>query len=69
MRWKDKFQKHILERGYNYTYNVNNVKISGNHVEACEDRKLSNRFRLEFSKEIILKSLNELIKTEDRHLC
>ena len=35
MRWKDKFQKHILERGYNYTYNVNNVKKSGNHVEAC----------------------------------
>ena len=35
MSWKDKFQKHILERGYNYTYNVNNVKMSGNKIEAC----------------------------------
>ena len=35
MNWKNKFQRHILERGYNYTYNVNNVKILGNHVEAC----------------------------------
>lgn len=35
MGWKDKFQKHILERGYNYTYNVGNVKRKGNTVEAC----------------------------------
>ena len=35
MNWKTKFQKHILERGYHYTYNVNRVKRSNNHVEAC----------------------------------
>ena len=34
MGWRDKFQKHILERGYNYTYNVKNLKKTGNLVEA-----------------------------------
>ena len=34
MRWKDKFQTHILERGFYYTYNVKNLKKDGNNVEA-----------------------------------
>ena len=34
MDWKYEFQKHILERGYNYTYNVKNLKRKDNLVEA-----------------------------------
>jgi len=34
MDWKYKFQKHILERGYNYTYNVKNLKRNNNLIEA-----------------------------------
>lgn len=34
MNWKTKFQKHILERGYNYIYNVEDVKKTGSMVEA-----------------------------------
>ena len=34
MSWKNMFQKHILERGYYYTYNVKNLKHNGTMVEA-----------------------------------
>ena len=34
MNWKNKFQKHILERGYHYTYNVKNLEITDNIVKA-----------------------------------
>ena len=34
MKWENKFQKHILERGYNYTYNVKNLKMTDSMVEA-----------------------------------
>lgn len=34
MDWEYNFQKHILERGYNYTYNVKDLKKKDNLVEA-----------------------------------
>ena len=34
MHWQDKFQNHILQRGYYYTYNVKNLKKDNNHVGA-----------------------------------